>query len=183
MKTSTKMMTTVAASLLGVALAAGSAYAATGSLSATDAPGQVLKVSGVGPAAAHASETAVTHANAHAKGVLGATATATADATADATASAEADATGGASDADESADVTANSKSAQGIESSTNTAAPLAPSVASQDASTVKGSETGKEISAWAHTKREVEAVPADAPVSVDVDADASVDTSIKAGR
>jgi hypothetical protein len=182
MKTSTKMMTTVAASLLGVALAAGSAYAATGSLSATDAPGQVLKVSGVGPAAAHASETAVAHANANAKGIFGTT---TADATADATAAAEADATGGASnaDADGIADVTVNSKSAQGIESSTNTATPVAPSVASQDASTVKGSETGKAISAWAHAKQEVEAVPADAPVSVDLDADASVRATVKAGR
>jgi len=70
MKTSSKLLVTGAASLLGVALAAGGAYAATGSLTAADAPGQVLQVSGVGPAAAHASDTAKAHANANAKGLL-----------------------------------------------------------------------------------------------------------------
>jgi hypothetical protein len=71
MKTSSKLLVTGAASMLGVALAAGGAYAATGSLTPADAPGQVLQVSGVGPAAAHASDTATEHANANAKGLFG----------------------------------------------------------------------------------------------------------------
>lgn len=50
MKTSTKLSVTVAASLLGVALAAGGAYAATGSLTAADAPGRVLQASGIAQA-------------------------------------------------------------------------------------------------------------------------------------
>jgi hypothetical protein len=70
MKTSTKLFATGAASLLGVALAAGGAHAATGALSAADAPGQALKLGGVGPALAHASETAKTHANPNAKGLF-----------------------------------------------------------------------------------------------------------------
>jgi len=57
MKTSTKLSMTVAASLLGVALAASGAYAATGALATRDAPGQVLQVSGVGPASDHATPT------------------------------------------------------------------------------------------------------------------------------
>jgi len=48
MKTSTKLIVTGAASLLGIALATGAAYAATGSLTAADAPGRVLQVIGVG---------------------------------------------------------------------------------------------------------------------------------------
>lgn len=73
MKTSSKLLVTGAASMLGVALVAGGAYAATGSLTPADAPGQVLQVSGVGPAATHASVTAKAHANANAKGLLGTT--------------------------------------------------------------------------------------------------------------
>jgi hypothetical protein len=57
MKTSTKLRVTVAASLLGVALAASGAYAATGALATRDTPGQVLQVSGVGPASDHATPT------------------------------------------------------------------------------------------------------------------------------
>ena len=57
MKTSTKLSVTVAASLLGVALAASGAYAATGALATRDAPGQVLQVSGVGAASDHATPT------------------------------------------------------------------------------------------------------------------------------
>jgi hypothetical protein len=70
MKTSSKLLVTGAASMLGVALAAGGAYAATGSLTTADAPGQVLQVSGVGPASTHASDTAKAHANANAKGLF-----------------------------------------------------------------------------------------------------------------
>jgi hypothetical protein len=61
MKTSTKLSVAAAASVLGVALAATGAYAATGALTTRDAPGQVLQVSGVGPASDHATPTA--HAN------------------------------------------------------------------------------------------------------------------------
>jgi hypothetical protein len=71
MKKSTKLIMTGAASLLGVALAAGGAYATGGSLSVSDAPGQVLKISGVGPASAHASDNAKAHANSNAKGIFG----------------------------------------------------------------------------------------------------------------
>jgi len=69
MKTSSTLIGLGAASLLGVALAAGAAHAATGALSAADAPGQVLQVTGVGPASAQASATAITNA----KGLSGAT--------------------------------------------------------------------------------------------------------------
>ena len=85
MKTSSKLLVTGAASILGVALAAGGAYAATGSLTPANAPGQVLQVSGVGPAAAHASDTAKVHASLNAKGLRGGT-PADADADADANA-------------------------------------------------------------------------------------------------
>jgi hypothetical protein len=50
-----------AASLFGVALVASGAYAARGSLTVADTPGQVLQISGVGPASAHASPTATAH--------------------------------------------------------------------------------------------------------------------------
>ena len=69
MKTSTKLFATGAASLLGVALVAGGAHAATGALSSADSPGQVLQVSGVVPASTQANATASAHANA--KGLLG----------------------------------------------------------------------------------------------------------------
>jgi hypothetical protein len=71
MKTSTKLLATGVASLLGVVLAAAGVNAAAGALTAADAPGQVLQVSGVGPASAQASAPAKTNANA--KGLSGAT--------------------------------------------------------------------------------------------------------------
>ena len=74
MKTSTKLIAFGAASLLGVVLAAGSAHATTWALSAADAPGQVLQVTGVGPASVQASATAIANAKAHAKGLSAATA-------------------------------------------------------------------------------------------------------------
>jgi len=74
MKTSTKLIVTGAASLLGIALATGAAYAATGSLTAADAPGRVLQVSGVGLPAGPASATA-TAAHANANGLSGVAAT------------------------------------------------------------------------------------------------------------
>jgi len=62
-----------AASVLGVALVAGGAYAARGSLTVADAPGRVLTVSGVGLASAHASPIATAHASPSAKGLSSAT--------------------------------------------------------------------------------------------------------------
>lgn len=162
MKTSTKIIVSSAASLLGVALATGGAYAATGSLSVADAPGQVLKVSGVGPASTHASATAKAHANAHAKGIFG-TPSPTAIPTPEAT-----EGTGA------TANLKGNSKSAQGTASSTDTATPVAPSIASQSASTTKGNTTGKEIEAWAHAKVPVQTVAPDAAVTVDTGANAT---------
>jgi hypothetical protein len=66
-KTSTKLGMAAAASMLGVALAASGAYAATGALTTRDTPGQVLQVSGVGPASDQAKPTA--HANAKVRSV------------------------------------------------------------------------------------------------------------------
>jgi hypothetical protein len=74
MKISTKVIVTGAATMLGVAMVAGGAYAATGSMTPAGAPGRVVQVSSVGPATAHASTTAIAHADANAKGLFGATA-------------------------------------------------------------------------------------------------------------
>ena len=73
MKTSTKLLATGVASLLGVALAAAGVNAAAGALTAADAPGQVLQVSGVGPASAQASAPAKANVNAKAKSLSAAT--------------------------------------------------------------------------------------------------------------
>ena len=73
MKTSTKLIATGAASVLGLALAVGGAQAASGSLTVHDAPGHVVQVSGVVPVSAQASPTATAHANHNAKGLSGAT--------------------------------------------------------------------------------------------------------------
>ena len=73
MKTSTKLIATGAASVLGLALAVGGAQAASGSLTAHDAPGHVVQVSGVVPVSAHTSPTATAHANPNTKGLSGAT--------------------------------------------------------------------------------------------------------------
>jgi hypothetical protein len=69
MKTSTKLAALGVTSLLGVALAAGAAHAATGALSVADEPGQVLQVTGVAAASAQASATAMASAKANAKGL------------------------------------------------------------------------------------------------------------------
>ena len=73
LKTFTRLKVAGVASVLGVALAASGAYAATGALTSRDAPGQVLKVSGVGPASDHATATAIAHANPKARGLFGGT--------------------------------------------------------------------------------------------------------------
>jgi len=140
-KKTTKIILTSAASLLGVALATGGAFAATGSI---DAPGQTLKTSGVAPAAAHANATALTHANAHARGLLGTPASSTDD--------------------------TAGTSSGASTTDITTPISPVAPSIASKDASTVKGRLTGEEISAWAHEHATVHAVVPDAGISVEAD-------------
>jgi hypothetical protein len=69
MKTSTKLIATGAASVLGIALAIGGAQAASGPLTVRDAPGHVVQVSGVVPASAHVTRTATAHANPSPKGV------------------------------------------------------------------------------------------------------------------
>lgn len=52
---STKLMATGVASMLGVALTIAGVTTVAGAFTAADAPGQVLQVSGVGPASAQAS--------------------------------------------------------------------------------------------------------------------------------
>ena len=143
MNKSTKLIMTGAASLLGVALAAGGAYAATGTLSVSDAPGQVLKVSGVAPAAAHANQNALDHASEDARGLFGSV-TETAETDADA--------------------------SVEGTTSTETEVTAVAPSEASKDASTVQGSETGQSVKAWAHEKNSVEVVAPGAAVTVEAD-------------
>ncbi|MHB1171379.1 MAG: hypothetical protein ACYCZY_02565 [Lacisediminihabitans sp.] len=141
MKKSTKLIVTAAASLLGVALAAGGAYATSGSLALSDAPGQVLQVSGVGPASLHASETAKTHADVNAKGLFGSTPTATPTA-----------------EATEVPKVEAKEASSAGAEH------------AAEHSSTVKGSESDKKPDTpEATTTPEVETVAPSGAVSVDV--------------
>jgi hypothetical protein len=73
MKTSTKLIATGAASVLGLALAVGGAQAASGSLTVRDDPGHVVQVSGVVPVTAHVSPIATAHANPSPKGLSGAT--------------------------------------------------------------------------------------------------------------
>ena len=73
MKTSTKLLATGVASLLGIAFAAAGVNVAAGALTAADAPGQVLQVSGVGPASAQASAPAKANVNAKAKSLSAAT--------------------------------------------------------------------------------------------------------------
>jgi len=145
-KKTTKIILTSAASLLGVALATGGAFAATGSI---DAPGQTLKTSGIAPAATHANATALTHANAHAKGLFGIPASSTGE--------------------------TAATSSGANTADTTPPVSPVAPSIASKDASTVKGRLTGEEISAWAHQHTTVHAVAPDAGISVEADMKANI--------
>jgi hypothetical protein len=155
MKKSTKLIMTAAASLLGVALAAGGAYATTG-LSVSDAPGQLLKISGIAPASTQANQNARDHANEHSKVLSGSTA----DATTDADTSAKADTS---ADADTSTEVT-----------------PMAPRDAAAVASTDKGL-TGQRVSAWAHEKNGVEVVAPPAAVSLPSEATVGIDASADA--
>lgn len=146
MKTSTKLISTAIASVAGLALAGGAAVAATSSLAVADAPGQVLKVSGVGAAAAHANATAIENADEQARGLFGTDA------------STEADAGVTVEEGTESAEV----------------ATPVEPWEAAENASTVKGSETGESVSAWAHTNVDVETVAPGAAISLDASTKAS---------
>ena len=70
---STKVIMIGAASVLGVAMVAGGAYAARGSLTVADAPGTVLQVSGVEPASAHTIPTDTAHTSPSARGPASAT--------------------------------------------------------------------------------------------------------------
>lgn len=70
MMVSRKLIVIGAAGVLGVAMAAGGASAATGSLTAHDSPGHVVQVSGVVPVSAQASPTATTRANHNTMGRL-----------------------------------------------------------------------------------------------------------------
>lgn len=155
MKMLTKVVVATATGILSVGLATAGAFAATGSLSVADAPGQVLKLDGVGPAADHASQQALSHANEHAKGLFG-TPTAVPTPTETPT----------APSGDAAADTSAT------LETTTPSNGTV-PKAAAQDASTVKGSLTGDEISAWAKTNGGAEVVAP--PAAVDVQGDASV--------
>lgn len=157
MKKSTKLIMTAAGSLLGVALAAGGAYATGGSITVSDEAGQVLEVPGVGPAYAHASDNAKAHANPNAKGIFG---TSGEGIVKDKTKTPKVDA-----DTDADADADADVKSNSGADVTV-------PREAAKDASTVKGSETGETVKEWAHAKKDVEVVAPDAAVDVKVDAD-----------
>ncbi len=64
MRTATKLTVIAGASLLGVALAVGGASAAVGSLTTTDSPGQVLRVSGVDVSSGRPSAAAAARATA-----------------------------------------------------------------------------------------------------------------------
>jgi hypothetical protein len=159
MKKSTKLIMTGAASLLGVALAAGGAYATTG---LSDAPGQLLKISGIAPASSHANQNALDHANANAKGLF--------------------DSTPKAAETDADADADATTEADTSTDTSTPTeVTPVAPRDAAANASTVKGSETGQSVSAWAHEKNSVEVVAPPAAVSLDSGAAVGADVSAEA--
>ncbi|HEY5223889.1 MAG TPA: hypothetical protein VIJ18_12685 [Microbacteriaceae bacterium] len=151
MKTLTKVIVATAAGVLSVGIATAGAFAATGSLSVANAPGQVLKTTGVGPAAAHANANALSHANEHAKGLFGSTPTAIPTAIPTAAPSVTGEASG---DAHASANATTPS-------------AATVPTTAAKDASTVKGSLTGSEISAWAKAQGGAQVVAP--PAAVDV--------------
>lgn len=73
MKTSTKLIATGAASVLGIVLAVGGAQASSGPLTVRDAPGHVVQVSGVVPVSANASPRATAHVNPNAKDLVRAT--------------------------------------------------------------------------------------------------------------
>jgi hypothetical protein len=162
MKKSTKLIMTGAASLLGVALAAGGAYATSG-LSVSDAPGQLLKISGIAPASTQANQNARDHANEHSKVLSGSTADATTDTDASTDTSTKTD-TDTSADADSSTDATA-----------------VAPRDAAANASTVQGSDTGQSVSAWAHEKNGVEVVAPPAAVSLPSEASVGIDASADA--
>lgn len=152
MKTLTKIIVATATGVLSVGVATAGAFAATGSLSVADAPGQTLKLDGVGPAADHANEHALTHANEHAKGLFGSTPTAVPTPTPTATSSSDVSTSG-------SATVTTPESG-------------VAPTTAAKDASTVRGSLTGSEVSAWAKTHTGAQVVTP--PAAIDVHSETS---------
>jgi hypothetical protein len=155
MKTLTKIIVATATGVLSVGVATAGAFAATGSLSVADAPGQTLKLDGVGPAADHASDNALTHANEHAKGLFGSTPTAAPTAVPTP-----------APTATSSTDVSTSGSA------TVTTPDAVAPTTAAKDASNVKGSLTGSEVSAWAQTHSGAQVVTP--PAAVDVNSGVS---------
>lgn len=147
---STKLVLVGAASLLGVALAAGGAYAATGSMSGTASMSDTASLSNASAPGQLLKTTGVGPASTHASD------------TAKSHANANAKGIFG------STDTSATSES----DTATPTVAPVAPSIASKAASTVKGSLTGQEISAWAHEHAGVEVSTPEGETSARLDAD-----------
>ena len=146
---STKLVLVGAASLLGVALAAGGAYAATGSISDT------ASTSSVSAPGQDLKTTDVGPASTHASD------------------NAQSHADANARGIFGSTEVSTTTES----DATTDTVAPVAPSVASKDASTVKGSLTGQEISAWAHEHSNVDAVTPAGEASVETNSRAEANT------
>ncbi len=144
---STKLVLVGAASLLGVALAAGGAYAATGSISDT------ASLSNLSAPGQLLKTTGVGPASTHAS------------ATAKSHANANAKGIFGSAD----------TSTTSGSSTSTPTVAPVAPSIASKSASTVKGNLTGKEISAWAHQHATTEVSTPEGETSAQLNTDVNV--------
>ena len=161
MKTSTKVIAATAAGILSAGIATAGAFAATGSLSVSDTPGQVLKLSGVGPAAAHASKEALSHANQNAKGLFGDLPTSVPTPTG-LPVPTSTPVSGDASN-DTSATAKAN--------------APTSGAAATKGSSTAKGDANGDAVSAWAKANGGAQVVTP--PAAVDV----QVDLSAKAGH
>lgn len=143
---STKLVLVGAASLLGVALAAGGAYAATGSISDT------ASLSNSSAPGQVLKTTGVGPASTHASQ------------------NARVHANENAKGIFGSTDVSSTSET----DATTETVAPVAPSIASKDASTVKGSLTGKEISAWAHEHANADVVAPEGGTSARLNVEAS---------
>ena len=169
MKTSTKVIVATAAGILSAGLATAGAFAATGSLSVSDAPGQVLKLGGVGPAAGHANKQALSHADENAKGLFGGTPTPTPTPTPTAipiptSSPVSGDASTDTSDEPDADDPTTGT---------TPTADEKDSSTAKGDA---KGDANGDAVSAWAKAHGGAQVVTPPAAVDVQVDGSAKAD-------
>lgn len=158
MKMFPKVAVAIASGVLSVGLGTAGAFAATGSLSVADQPGQALKLQGVAPAAGHASKQALEHASKNAKGLFGTASTAVPTPSASASA-----------DASSQASVTNEGASAQtgATAGAAATVTPVAPTTAAKQASTVKSDLTGKEVSAWAKSHHSAQVVTPPAAVEL----------------